>query len=157
GNQLKKYADTFEMVMNFHDVNSSRSEVPLETILTSSDIIILSASYLPEINKYPILGAREMLLLDRPCTLINTSRGEVVDEYAVLDLLNENTSFRYFTDVLRDEHNLKTSKLFVAAEKLENLAITPHVSGATYDSMRATEDFCAEKFAIRIKSDQQGI
>ena len=66
--------------------------------------------------------------------VINTSRGETVDEDYIYDLVTKDKIF-YSCDVLcneQDVEKLKKSKLFNL--KRDNIVITPHVAGATIES-----------------------
>ena len=70
--------------------------------------------------------------------VINTSRGEVVNEDYIVNLVSNYKIF-YGSDVLSDEQNLsilKKSKLFNMIDDFENLVITPHVAGATKESQQ---------------------
>ena len=78
--------------------------------------------------------------------VINTSRGETVDEDYIYDLITKDKIF-YSCDVLcneQDVEKLKQSKLFNL--KRDNIVITPHVAGATIESqtkaLRGILDLC---------------
>lgn len=73
--------------------------------------------------------------------IVNTSRGEIVNEDDIIFLLNNNLIYGYATDVVTNEHVLnKKSKLFKL--KKENLIITNHTAG--------TSIFAQEKAYIRV-------
>ncbi|MEO0047024.1 MAG: hypothetical protein RL705_2215, partial [Bacteroidota bacterium] len=81
--------------------------------------------------------------------LINTSRGNVWDENWVAELLKQNKIFGVATDVLQDEFNkkhLKRNPLVELATEEYNIIITPHIAGATYESMAMTEEFIVSQF-----------
>lgn len=143
--QLASFASVFGTKLYFHDVDPARSEMPLQPLLKQCDVIVLTASYEPEKYDYPIIGECELESIKSDAVLINTARGQLVDEEKLLVKLQTNKDFFYYTDVITQEHDLPNSKLLDAGTKLKNLAITPHVSGATVDSMHATEEFCANK------------
>ena len=48
-------------------------------------------------------------------------------------------------DVVEDEYNFSESPLVKYAEKNDNLIITPHIGGSTYESFAKTEKYLAEK------------
>lgn len=81
--------------------------------------------------------------------IVNTSRGSVWDEQAVIDLLLSSHLAGAATDVITNETDpakrLK-SPLMAYNGKLSNLIITPHLAGATRESMEASEEYLAEKF-----------
>jgi D-3-phosphoglycerate dehydrogenase len=80
--------------------------------------------------------------------LINTSRGDVWDEAAVARLTASGHFSAVATDVLESELEADwkaASPLMKAAENCDRIIITPHIGGATIESMHATEEFVAKK------------
>ena len=68
--------------------------------------------------------------------LVNTSRGEVVDEGYVLELVRQR-GFRYSCDVLQHEQDparLRESALLKESKLSDRVVVTPHVAGATVES-----------------------
>lgn len=143
--QLASYANAFGTKLYFNDVDPARSEMPLQSLLSFCDVIVLTASYEPEKYDYPIIDECELEIIKSDAILINTARGQLVNEEKLLTKLKKNKNFFYYTDVIIQEHDLQDSELLSAGMTLKNLVITPHVSGATIDSMHATEVFCANK------------
>jgi D-3-phosphoglycerate dehydrogenase len=80
--------------------------------------------------------------------LINTSRGSIWDEKAIATLLQQGKIKGIATDVFADEFNgdNNTNSLLKLANKNYNIIITPHIAGASYESMETTEDFIVAKF-----------
>ena len=70
--------------------------------------------------------------------IINTSRGEIVNEFDMLQFLKKNKGARYFTDVITDEIiNRPKSPVyssFVSGELTNQILITPHIGGMTSDA-----------------------
>ena len=62
--------------------------------------------------------------------LVNTSRGEVVNEQHIKDLLLSGKIKGYATDVLQTEYNQKESQF----KGLNNVIVTPHIAGVTIDA-----------------------
>ena len=84
------------------------------------------------------------------CLIINTSRGEVIDEAALLSGLASGRVGGAALDVLCFENDggqaLNNADLLRDyARSHENLIITPHIGGATFESMAKTEVFIAKK------------
>ena len=66
--------------------------------------------------------------------LINTSRGEIVNELDVIKSLKDNNLKGYGTDVLENEFDdIKDSSFFLLENKNLNLILTPHVGGMTIE------------------------
>ena len=78
---------------------------------------------------------------------VNTSRGAVVDESALVDALDSGRLAGAALDVVRGEQHLLSGRdqLVTIASQGRDLIVTPHIGGASNDSMRATEIFIARK------------
>ena len=68
----------------------------------------------------------------KPIFIVNTSRGEVVDEKEIVELINEGKILGYATDVVTGEHIQTTPYLYTVESK--KIIITPHVGGTTIDA-----------------------
>ena len=82
---------------------------------------------------------------------INSARGELVDEAALLEALKKKWIAGAALDVLADEDprgsHIRNHPLVRYARTHQNLIIVPHLGGATFESMARTEEFIAEKIA----------
>ena len=85
---------------------------------------------------------------------INTSRGELVDEAALLQALEGGRIAGAALDVLSDERSsgMSGNALVAYARSHGNLLITPHIAGCTLESMQKTEDFLADRLAAFLDS-----
>ncbi len=82
----------------------------------------------------------------RGMVLINTSRGGIVDEAALLDALETGRLAGAALDVLADEPELAADHpLLRYAREHSNLLIVPHIGGNTFESFEKTERFLAER------------
>lgn len=121
--------------------------VGFKTILEESDVIVISVALTPETEK--IISSKEFKQMRRQPILINIARGKVVDEKALLEALNKNQISGAALDVLSNEaevdNPLLGNPLVRYAREHDNLIITPHLAGATFESMEATGMFIAEK------------
>nr|MBI1231052.1 hypothetical protein [Cytophagales bacterium] len=144
GKLVKKYALAFGMNVLTYDIKPG-DFVGLGTLLSQSDIVSLNASYVPENDK--MIDSQTFNRMKKSAYFINTARGELVDEQALLDSLNSGQIAGAALDVLNDENNLnmKENPIIEYARSNRNLLITPHIGGATYDSMKKTEIFMAKK------------
>lgn len=103
--------------------------VPLAELMAHSDFISL---HCPHTKQTHGLISREMLALMKPTAyLINTSRGPVVDEEALLDALRERRIAGAGLDVYCDEPHINPA--FLA---LDNALLTPHVGSNTIQARR---------------------
>ena len=88
--------------------------------------------------------------------LLNTSRGEVLDEAAVVRHLESGRLGGVAVDVLKNEtrpEGVFESPLLSYARLHRNLLVTPHIGGATAESMAKTELFMASKLARFLRSE----
>jgi D-3-phosphoglycerate dehydrogenase len=125
--------------------------VPLEQLLATSDIVTLHVN----------LDAKTKGFFDEHCFrsmkpgawFVNTARGELVDEAALLGALESGQLAGAALDVLAHEDTRRMGEhpVVAYARAHDNLIITPHIGGATFESMARTELFLAEKLA-RAKS-----
>ena len=119
------------------DKNANKCST-LEEVLVRSNIIILSASYSE--SNYQFLNKKYIDLLEDKY-FVNTSRGELVDEVYLIEKIKQNFYRGIAIDTIQNEqagNNL--SNLLKCADK-KNVIITPHIAGATYNSMSNSEEF----------------
>jgi D-3-phosphoglycerate dehydrogenase len=100
----------------------------LEELLQTSDFVSLHCPLIPDVT-YHLIGEKELKLMKESAFLINTARGSVVDESALVKALKEGWIKGAGIDVIEDEANEK-SELF----ELENVVITPHAAFISEDS-----------------------
>lgn len=100
----------------------------LEELLKASDFVSLHCPLIKDVT-YHLIGEKELKLMKKEAFLINTARGSVVDEPALVKALKDGTIKGAGVDVIEDETNEK-SDLF----ELENVVITPHAAFVSEDS-----------------------
>jgi len=116
----------------------------LEEIFNLSDIITLHV----DLNKSTFKFIdKKILSSSHGVYLINTSRGEIVDENAVLFALKNGNLKGYASDVVcNEEKGISSSKILKShANKDYNTIFTPHIGGCTYESTIKTESFVFDK------------
>lgn len=118
----------------------------MASLIESSRIVVLAANYTA--GAPPLLDKAAIAML-KGRYFINTARGELVDENALLEAIGRDELPGVATDVIADE-NAADNKLpqWRAAAQGRNLILTPHLGGATYTSMARTEIFIAERLAL---------
>lgn len=115
-------------------------------LLNWCDILSIHIPYNPPNHHY--LNAELLAHIKPGAILINTSRSGVWDENAVVKALETRQISALATDVLnheREPENRKMGILLQYAKNHENVLITPHIAGATFESMEMTEVFIAKK------------
>ena len=97
--------------------------------------------------------------MKRGVCFVNTSRGELVDETALLLALNNGTVGCAALDVLTDEisSGMMDNPIVRYALSHKNVLITPHIAGCTVESRAKTEAFLATRVAafVREQNDLQ--
>ena len=118
----------------------------LKNLLNTADVISLHVP-LNE-NTKALMNYAEFEMMKKGALLINTSRGGVVNEEALLKALETGALGGAALDVVEGESTFadgKTRLLVEYAKLHSNLIITPHIGGATFESMEKTEIFMANK------------
>lgn len=104
--------------------------VSLEQLLRQSDIISLNACVTPE--SYHMLSEREFAMMKQGVYLVNTARGELMDEGALLKALDLGIIAGLGTDVIEGEPIDETHPLL----SYDNVVVTPHISAYTYECLK---------------------
>ena len=117
----------------------------LDELLSVSDFVVLSASY----NGEKILHKGNLPTIKHGASLINASRGELVDENVILSMLDEEHLAGYATDVLDGDSvwngdEAISSPLFARARSDHRIYITPHIGGYALDAIRATRSYLVD-------------
>lgn len=119
----------------------------MRQLLGSSDVVSL---HVP-------LSAQTVHMIDRAAfdqfkpgaVLINTSRGGIVDSEALLDALRAGCVSAAAVDVLENEAGFARTGLHPLvdyARENSNLLITPHIGGATFESVEKTDLFILNRY-----------
>lgn len=122
-------------------------KVEFEELLKLSDVISIHVHLNKETEN--MFGKKAFELVKNSAIIINTSRGKIVNEKDLLDALKSKKIAGYGTDVLSDELNFnkkfESNSLVEYARKNNNVIITPHIGGVTFESREATDIFIAKK------------
>jgi D-3-phosphoglycerate dehydrogenase / 2-oxoglutarate reductase len=116
----------------------------LDDLLAQSDIVVLLVKY--EETTRGLIGRAGFGKMKPGAVLINTSRGGVVDEPALLEALNSGRLAGAALDVLDGEPAIGPDHPVVSyAREHDNVILTPHIGGNTIESFEKTEVFLAHK------------
>ncbi len=99
-------------------------KVSLDTLLKVSDVITLHVPLLPSTRH--LIGRKELSQMKKTAHLINTSRGAVIDERALVSVLKKKCIAGAGLDVFECE-----SKLAPHLVELDNVMLTPHIASST--------------------------
>lgn len=154
GERVARYAHAFDMRIRAYDPNVAPDRWPAEVyrhdnlhdLLRDADVMSLHAPLNDE--THGLVGAAEFASMPPGAILVNTSRGELVDEGALVESLKSGHLAGAALDVVCNERTGRVDSPTIAyARAHDNLLITPHLGGATVESMHKTEEFMAQKLA----------
>jgi (S)-sulfolactate dehydrogenase len=124
----------------FSELNVER--VSMETLLSQSDVVSLSIPLAPETRG---LFSRERInAMKKDAILINTARGGIVDDAALIDALRNGHLGGAAVDVY-DPEPLPPGSIY--ADAVPNLILTPHIAGGTIESTERRGTIVARRVA----------
>ena len=121
--------------------------VTLEELLKKSDVVTLHVSLSEQTRK--MIGARELGMMKESAYLINTARGELVDEDTLYDCLKARRIAGAALDVFETEPPHSSPLL-----QLDNVLATPHIAAYTYEAMARMDRTCAETIVDTFRGKQ---
>ena len=128
--------------------------VDFETLLRESDVLTIHTHLSPETER--LIGGAAFARMKPGAILINTSRGRIVDEAALLEALRTGRLGGAGLDVIDgewlSEADLRAHPLVAYARAHDNLLISPHIGGATVESIHGARVFMAQKLAEFIRA-----
>lgn len=135
---VEKMVSGFDMKVLHFDPYAENS-TPLDTLLSESDFVSLHCPLTDETCK--LMDARRFALMKKDALLVNTSRGEVIDEQALVDALASGHLGGAALDVLCDEPPKPDNPLL----KDERVILSPHVAAFSCDFEKNFWYYSAEK------------
>jgi phosphoglycerate dehydrogenase-like enzyme len=134
GTEVAKRAKAFEMDVLYYkreplprwlDEHLGVRHAPLDEVLAAADFLTLHVPHGPDTDK--LIGSRELSLMKRSAYIVNTCRGPVIDEQALIEALQTGTIAGAGLDVFELEPLQWDSPL----TQLPNVILTPHIGGGT--------------------------
>jgi len=136
GFAVAKRATGFDMRIMYHEPKRANPDVERavnaeyvdkETLLRASDFISIHVPLTPETRH--LIGPYELSLMKPTALVINTARGEVIDEEALVRALQEKRIAGAGLDVFERE-----PKIHLALRKMDNVVILPHIGSASIET-----------------------
>ncbi len=112
----------------------------LDSILKQADFISIHVPLLPTTKH--LINKEKLALMKKSAILVNTSRGPVVDEAALIEALKAKQIWAAGLDVYENE-----PKLSLGLSELPNVVLTPHTASATFEARDAMSKMCAENIS----------
>ena len=155
GRAVAKRASAFGMQIHYHNRKRLRSEIEedanatywesLDQMVARMDVLSINCPHTP--STFHLMNARRLKLMKSNAVLINTSRGEVVDENALTRMLEKGDLAGAGLDVY-DQGKELNPKL----RTMDNVVLLPHMGSATYEGRIEM----GEKVIINIKTFADG-
>lgn len=114
------------------------TEVTLQELISQSNAILFHCPLTDETKR--MLGKSQFATMQKGAVLVNTCRGELVDEDALYDALHSGPLGSYATDVVEAEPIDGNHRL----AKLDNALITPHLGGYSWESLHGMGQTCVD-------------
>jgi D-3-phosphoglycerate dehydrogenase len=142
GKITSKIGQGFGMKVIGYDTNkkirlNNVKNVGLSFLLKNSDIVSIHIHLTEKTTNF--LNKKKLVLMKKNSTLINTSRGKIINEKDLLFFLKARKNFKVGLDVIDgewlDKNKLKKHALINYSKKNNNLIILPHIGGSTIESI----------------------
>ncbi|UOA28497.1 D-glycerate dehydrogenase [Pseudosulfitobacter sp. DSM 107133] len=155
GQAVARRAAAFGMQVHYHNRRRLRSEIEdslqatywesLDQMVARMDVLCINCPSTP--STFHLMNARRLKLMKKDAVLVNTSRGEVVDENAMTRMLRSGEIAGAGLDVYENGTNINPR-----LRELPNVVLLPHMGSATLESRLEM----GEKVIINIKTFDDG-
>jgi D-3-phosphoglycerate dehydrogenase len=152
GKMMAAYGEALGMTVLFSDPNV-KGGVARQLLLEEADVVSIHVPFNDETKG--MIEAKALALLKPTAVIINTSRGGIVDEKALMEALQKNQLKGYAADVLGNETSFEgtvQNTLVDYAKNHENVLLTPHIGGCTDEDREKTDVFIVEEIAKALKN-----
>ncbi|MFT3865285.1 MAG: D-glycerate dehydrogenase [Solirubrobacterales bacterium] len=119
-----------------HAAELEATRLDLDEVLATGDVVSLHSPLTPQTHH--LIGARELALMKPTATLVNTARGAVVDEEALVVALRDRQITAAGLDVFEHEPDVHPGLL-----ELENVVLVPHIGSSTIETRDAMAELAA--------------
>jgi glycerate dehydrogenase len=126
---------------------------PLDQVFAESDVLSLHCPLLPTTRN--LIGIEELRKMKRNALLINTARGGLVEEAALVQALDENLIAGAGFDVLTAEPPVNGNPLLEL--RRPNFILTPHVAWASAEAMQTLADQLIDNIEAWIAGKPQNL
>jgi glyoxylate reductase len=120
----------------------------LDTLLRESNIVSIHVPLTTETHH--LIGERELALMKEGSILVNTSRGQVIDQDALIKALSSGPLGAAGLDVFREEPISKDNPLL----KLSNTVLVPHIGSASKNTRTIMAIMCAKNIIAALNDEK---
>jgi len=151
GREVAARARAFGMEIQYYnrsrlspDLEKGAKYVSFEELLRTSDVLSLNCSLRKE--TVGIIGRKEFATMKKGVIIVNTARGKLIDEQALVDALDEGKVFSAGLDVYEEEPKVHEGLL-----NNPNVVLLPHIGTATKETQRDMELLVLENLESAVK------
>ena len=142
GKMMIRYCWGFGMYPAVYDPYKEYNN--LDTVLESSDVISLHVHATDETRH--MVDKKFLDSMKKDSYIINTSRGEIVNERDIIQSLRDGHLKGYATDVIEDEYgDRNNSPILNGVKEGLNIIVTPHVGGMTWEGQQKAYEWSIDK------------
>lgn len=158
GKEIGRMAKAFHMNIYYYDIDDrekfkdAEEEIGAEFMefeegLRKADYVVLQMNYTEENHHF--IGEKELKMMKENSYLINTARGGIVDEEALVRALKNNTIKGAALDVHENEPKINEDLI-----GLENVVLTPHIGNDTYEARTEMANTAAKEAIRALKGEK---
>lgn len=156
GKIVAKRARGFDMKVIYYNTHRMSSEeeamydltyMPMEHVLRESDFVSIHTPYMP--STHHLFGERELKMMKPTAILINTARGPIVDEKALVQALQDGTIAGAGLDVFEQEPAVEPELL-----TMENVVLLPHIASGSLKTRTRMATMASENIVAHAKGEQ---
>jgi len=151
GREVATRARAFGMKIQYHnrspvspELEQGAKYVSFGELMKTSDVLSLNCSLRKE--TVGIIGKREFEMMKEGVVLVNTARGKLIDENALVEALKSGKVFSAGLDVFCEEPTANDELL-----KSEDVVLLPHIGTATWETQRDMELLVLENIEKAVK------
>ncbi len=155
GQAIAKRAGGFDMKVIYHnrqrllpaiEARANAAYAGMDALLSQADFIILQMPYTPDTHH--LIGAPQLAKMKSSAILINSTRGGVVDDAALIEALKNGTIRAAGLDVFENEPRLNPAFL-----ELKNVVLAPHIGSSTEATRRGMAMLAAKNLVAALHGE----
>ncbi len=156
GKIMAQRASGFAMKVIYYDVYRMSAEdeakhhmeyLPMDEVLKQADFVSVHTPYMP--STHHLIGERELKMMKPTAILINTARGPIVDEKALVKALQNGTIAGAGLDVFENEPAVEPELL-----KMENAVLLPHIASASLQTRTLMATMASDNIVAHYKGER---
>jgi glyoxylate reductase len=156
GKSMAKRAHGFDMRILYHnrqrlspteEAEYHATYLPLDELLQQADFVSLHTPYAP--STHHLIGGRELRLMKPSAMLINTARGPIVDEKALVKALQNGTIAGAGLDVFEQEPAVEPELM-----KMENVVLLPHIASASLSTRTLMATMASQNIVAHARGER---